>query len=96
MAAGGPDARGYPAPGSAVPGAPPALRRALTPADGVLIAGGAAPSDDNQSVEQQVSSAVAPHRGGRPLRAAAAMFGVAAGLEIAGILARRRQCQMLT
>lgn len=96
MAGGGPDARGYPAPGSAVPGAPPALRRALTPADGVLIAGGAAQSGNSQSVVQQASSTVAPHPGGRPLRAAAAMFGVAAGLEIAGILARRLQSQMLT
>jgi hypothetical protein len=64
----------------------------LTPADGVLIAGGSAPSDKGEAVVQQASSTVSPHRGGRPLRAAAAMLGVAAGLEIAGILARRRHC----
>jgi hypothetical protein len=44
----------------------------------------------------QPLSVVAPSRPGSRLVAAVAMFGVAAGLEIAGVLSRPRRRQKLT
>lgn len=79
---GEPAAHQYPAPGSQVPGAPPPLKRALTPADGIATAP-AAPEHPRTA---------APSTGAAPTAAswtaAAAMVGVAAGLELAGVLAR--------
>ncbi|WP_458315544.1 hypothetical protein [Mycolicibacterium brisbanense] len=71
-------ARAYPAPGSAVPGAPPALKRALTPADGVQRA---------SALPATAYDASAPVGGAR-FAAAAALVGVAVGLELAGLLSR--------
>jgi hypothetical protein len=87
---GTPDARTYPAPGSQVPGAPPPLKRALTPADGVPDAPRAA-STTESAVAQRVSHRRPTRGGGSRLVAAAAMLGVAAGLELAGALSRRRR-----
>ncbi|WP_073904410.1 hypothetical protein [Mycolicibacterium sp.] len=74
--------RAFPAPGSAVPGAPPALKRALTPADGVQLGGQQPPG-----VSAVVSAAPAA-AGGARFTAAAALMGVAVGLELAGLLSR--------
>jgi hypothetical protein len=84
------DPRTFPAPGSAVPGAPPPLRRALTPADGTPDAGGRGGEPAKAEVAVQ-DPAVVPSVAGVGLNAAAAMFGLAAGLEIAGLLSRRRR-----
>ncbi len=74
---------GFPAPGSRVPGAPPALKRALTPADGVHYS----PPD-----EVETTAAVAPTALPGPSRsrftAAAAMVGIAVGLELARLTSR--------
>ncbi|MGY4652755.1 hypothetical protein [Mycobacterium sp. URHB0021] len=83
---------GFPAPGSAVPGAPPVLKRALTPADGVPV--GPKPHPDaRDGVQLAVSpgspGASAPGRTGSPLIAAAAMLGIAAGLELAALMTGR-------
>jgi hypothetical protein len=83
------DASTFPAPGSAAPGAPPPLKRALTPADGVPDAAPAVPAAARVAV-QPISETRVP--GGEPrLVAAAAMLGIATGLEIAGALSRRRR-----
>ncbi|MCV7415520.1 hypothetical protein [Mycolicibacterium litorale] len=79
----------YPAPGSPVPGAPPPLKRTLTPADGAAV------SPESGSPRGGTTN---PPRGYDDSRresgrsrwtAAAAMVGIAAGLELAGVLARR-------
>lgn len=82
----------FPAPGSAVPGAPPPLKRALTPADGVPV--GPKPQPDaGDGVHPRASpggaGASAPGRTGSPLIAAAAMLGIAAGLELGALVAGR-------
>ncbi|WP_197373760.1 hypothetical protein [Mycolicibacterium baixiangningiae] len=82
----------HPAPGSPVPGAPPPLKRALTPADGAaIIPEGASPSGGTASaVRPQGDSRDGSGRSVAPRwTAAAAMVGIAAGLELAGVLARR-------
>jgi hypothetical protein len=84
------DPRTFPAPGSAAPGAPPPLRRALTPADGIPDAGGRGTAVTKPSVAVQ-DPAHAPRVSGVGVSAAAAMIGLAAGLEIAGLLSRRRE-----
>ena len=83
---------GFPAPGSAVPGAPPPLKRALTPADGVPV--GPKPHPDARdgvqlAVSPRSPGASAPGRTGSPLIAAAAMLGVAAGLELGALVTGR-------
>ncbi|MGE2712492.1 hypothetical protein ACQI4L_00390 [Mycolicibacterium litorale] len=87
---GGATAR-YPAPGSPVPGAPPPLKRALTPADGTAVGGNVSPDTPARTPDSPRREG-GPHgvgeRGAR-LTAAAAMVGIAAGLELAGVLARR-------
>ena len=77
-----PAARAYPAPGSAVPGAPPALKRALTPADGVQTG-----VQQASALPAAASDASVPVGGAR-FAAAAALVGVAVGLELAGLLSR--------
>ncbi|WP_156409121.1 hypothetical protein [Mycobacterium sp. Root265] len=71
-------AAGFPAPGSRVAGAPPALKRVLTPADGVLHA---------PPVAEVATAAVPAADLRRPslssFTAAAAMAGIAVGLELA-------------
>ncbi|AKS34972.1 hypothetical protein [Mycolicibacterium goodii] len=80
--------RAFPAPGSAVPGAPPPLRRALTPADGEPI--GPAPEPAGTPADPQARSATAAPAGtGGRFTAAAALFGIAIGLELAGLLSTR-------
>ncbi|AQA02261.1 hypothetical protein BVC93_07245 [Mycobacterium sp. MS1601] len=75
----------FPSPGSGVPGAPPALKRALTPADGSP----AQPAVDAVAAPQSAThdSSTAPTN----LTAAAAMTGVAVGLEIARLISRQRR-----
>jgi hypothetical protein len=87
MTAGGTanEAPAFPAPGSAVPGAPPALKRALVPADGVPIG---MPTLRGDPVED-AGERPAAHLSGSPLIAAAAMLGIAVGLELAGRLPSR-------
>jgi hypothetical protein len=81
--------RAFPAPGSQVPGAPPPLKRALTPADGVAVEPRPlAESADGDALAQ------APHPGvpaapGSHLFAAAAMAGMALGLEVSRLLAAK-------
>ncbi|UNB50257.1 hypothetical protein [Mycolicibacterium sp. YH-1] len=93
-APGAADLGGYPAPGSTTPGAPPPLKRALTPADGVPAASVSGEAVIEPSVPRAHSGAASvravPSRAGSRLVAAAAMFGVAAGLEIAGVLSQSR------
>jgi len=92
---------GFPAPGSSVPGAPPALKRALAPADGVPRV---SPTTQGDSVENEVHEPNPPRAAnvsGSPLIAAAAMLGIAVGLELAGLSSssrrrRRNSPQMLT
>lgn len=81
------DAGPFPAPGSAVPGAPPPLKRPLTPADGVVVA--APPRDAAPDDFPRIGAGEdgAPVRAPQ-LTAAAAMIGIAAGLELAGVLSR--------
>jgi hypothetical protein len=71
---------GFPAPGSSAPGAPPPLRRALTPADGVTDAAPVPAAAPTAAVGAPVSVPA------RRLTAAAAMVGIAVGLEIAAVL----------
>ncbi|BCI52634.1 hypothetical protein NIIDNTM18_19120 [Mycolicibacterium litorale] len=88
----------YPAPGSPVPGAPPPLKRALTPADGATVGPQGTPPEEaahqansrppTAGAGSGVGERGAPVRAPR-LTAAAAMVGIAAGLELAGVLARR-------
>ncbi|MEW5810933.1 MAG: hypothetical protein AB1925_15925 [Actinomycetota bacterium] len=78
-----------PAPGSPVPGAPPALKRALTPADGVLAAPISSEPPTKDTVLQKHSSHNSPADASRWI-VAAAMFGIAAGLELAGAMTRKR------
>ena len=82
----------FPAPGSSVPGAPPPLKRPLTPADGVLVgsAQGAPMAPAGRApLSPGVPDVSAPTPTTSPLLAAAAMLGVAVGLELAGLLSRR-------
>lgn len=83
------DARSYPAPGSAVPGAPPSLKRPLTPADGIPDSG-QTPSTATEHLGPQRDSDIGP-MGGAGLRGAFVLLGVAAGLEIAAVLSRRHR-----
>ncbi|CAN3128537.1 hypothetical protein ACNUDN_11505 [Mycobacterium sp. smrl_JER01] len=89
------EVRAYPAPGSAVPGAPPPLKRALTPSDGVVEA---PPSSANSVKDTAVQCVTADYRvgDGPRLAAAAAMLGMALGLELAALRRRPRRRQMLT
>ncbi|MGV9802564.1 hypothetical protein ACWDTP_31390 [Mycobacterium sp. NPDC003449] len=90
-----PGVAAFPAPGSAVPGAPPALRRALSPADGVSVA--AADAREAPAAEPVPSGPGAS--GGSRFTAAAALLGVALGLELAGVIAHgagRSRRSMLT
>lgn len=75
----------FPAPGSAVPGAPPPLKRALTPADGVPVATLDPP--DAPGVDA-VSGVPVAAVGGSRFTTAAALVGIAVGLELAGALSR--------
>ena len=86
------DPSSFPAPGSPVPGAPPPLKRALTPADGrtgheavVPVAPGSSESTVSQNNSQLVRGS-----GERGWHLAAAMTGLAVGLEAARIISRRR------
>lgn len=76
----------YPAPGSSIPGAPPALKRPLTPADGVA-------SGADAVVRQEVAAACEPaaaaSRAG--IVPAAAMLGIAIGLELSRFLTARNR-----
>jgi hypothetical protein len=72
-------AAGFPAPGSRVAGAPPALKRVLTPADGVLCTSAVAEMTSAQGFATSDSRG-APQSS---FTAAAAMVGVAIGLELA-------------
>jgi hypothetical protein len=81
-----PGAHRFPAPGSSVPGAPPPLKRPLTPADG--IDDPAVPPAARSSVAREASDAPLPTAGaGSGLVAAAAMVGVAVGLELSRFFA---------
>jgi hypothetical protein len=86
-------APGFPAPGSSVPGAPPPLKRPLTPADGVPLGPPTPRADPAGSVGASTSPVAAdlsvPPRTRSPLIAAAAMAGIAVGLELAGLLSGR-------
>ncbi len=82
-------AAGFPAPGSSVPGAPPPLKRPLTPADGVLIASSPLRAQQADAIGHAPAQAHPATAFGSPLIAAAAMVGIAAGLELAGLLAGR-------
>jgi len=80
--------RTFPAPGSAVPGAPPPLRRPLTPADGVPVG----PRPETAAVPADPPSHGVPaarDTTGARFTAAAALFGIAVGLELAGLLSTR-------
>lgn len=80
--------RTFPAPGSAVPGAPPPLRRPLTPADGALVG----PVPETAAVPSDPPSLGVPTtRGvtGARFTVAAALFGIAVGLELADLLSVR-------
>jgi hypothetical protein len=74
------------------------LKRALTPADGVpdTSASAALAARAVDTAVAQPFSVAAPPRSGSRLVVAAAMFGVAIGLEIAGVLSRPRHREMLT
>lgn len=69
---------GFPAPGSRVPGAPPALKRALTPADGVRYA-----SEQDAEPAPEPVGPVSGHPSRSSFTLAAAMAGIAVGLELA-------------
>ena len=86
------DPSGFPAPGSAVPGAPPPLKRALTPADGRTDHKAVAPTAhvSPESTVLQNNSQCVRGRADRGLHLAAAMAGLAVGLETARIISRRR------
>jgi hypothetical protein len=68
----------------------------LTPADGVPDTPPAGVVAGIESTVTQPVSATSPSRSGSRLLAAAAMLGVAVGLEIAGALGRPHRRQMLT
>jgi hypothetical protein len=89
--AGAADPGAHPAPGSAVPGAPPPLRRPLTAADGVPDPVRPELRSTPKSPSLQSLAEHSSRGGSSSLTAAAAMVGIAAGLEIAGILTRRRR-----
>jgi hypothetical protein len=82
-------AAGFPAPGSSVPGAPPPLKRPLTPADGVLIASSTSGTEPADAVGRMPAPPRVVNASGSPLLAAAAMVGIAAGLELAALLGGR-------
>ncbi|MBU8829531.1 hypothetical protein [Mycolicibacterium goodii] len=80
--------RAFPAPGSAVPGAPPPLRRPLTPADGELV--GPPPEPAGVPADRPPRGATAARDvNGTRFTTAAALLGVAIGLELAGLLSTR-------
>jgi len=83
----GPSQRSFPAPGSSVPGAPPPLKRALTPADGDVSP--TAPQQPAGTTHRlpQAPSVPAPAGG---YTAAAAMLGIAVGLELSQLVKCRR------
>lgn len=80
----------FPAPGAPVPGAPPPLHRALTPADGIVTtATQPVHAADETTFGDRDAGDARPVPGN--LTAAAAMAGVAVGLEIARCLGRRQR-----
>ncbi|WP_066896458.1 hypothetical protein [Mycolicibacterium houstonense] len=78
MADGGRSLGGFPAPGSAVPGAPPPLKRPLVAADGVPAVVFTGP--ESEAAVSVPAMTVAPRS---RFTTAAALFGVAVGLELA-------------
>ena len=86
------DPSSFPAPGSAVPGAPPPLKRALTPADGRADHKAVSPpaTERPEGTVSQNNSQCVRGSGERGLHLAAAMTGLAVGLEAARIISRRR------
>lgn len=82
----GPGVRSFPAPGSTVPGAPPRLKRALTPADGDPQM--AAPDHGDTATQTSAAPAIPSPTGG--YTAAVAMLGIAAGLELSQLFKPRR------
>jgi len=85
------EAPGFPAPGSSVPGAPPALKRALVPADGVPLGAPMLPGEPAEVADRAPGSPRRANISGSPLLAAAAMLGIAAGLELAGLSGSSRR-----
>lgn len=81
---------GFPAPGSRVAGSPPALKRALTPADGVLHASTQDRARADEPTAAPEPARPVPGRRFGSFTAAAAMAGVAVGLELARLSARHR------
>jgi hypothetical protein len=89
------EAQGFPAPGSSVPGAPPALKRALVPADGVPFTSPTAQDgwaenrrgerSDGGNQGHSPDPPRAANSSGSLLITAAAMLGIAVGLELAGL-----------
>ncbi len=80
---------GFPAPGSRVPGAPPPLKRALTPADGVRYTAAQDRTDEATMVAGPADPAT--RRASRSsFTIAAAMAGIAVGLELARLSSRGR------
>ena len=86
------DSSGFPAPGSPGPGAPPPLKRALTPADGRADHKAVAPTahESPESTVLQSNSQCVRGRADHGLHLAAAMAGLAMGLEVTRIISRRR------
>jgi len=85
------EAPGFPAPGSSVPGAPPALKRALVPADGVWSISSTAEGVSAERERHQPEPLRTANVSGSRLTAAAAMLGLAVGLELAGLAGSRRR-----
>jgi hypothetical protein len=85
------EAPGFPAPGSSVPGAPPALKRALVPADGVPFTSPTAQDGPAENEGHAPDPPRAANVSGSPLIAAAAMLGIAVGLELAGLSGSSRR-----
>ena len=71
----------FPAPGSAVPGAPPALRRPLTPADGVPLS---EPADEPSGAASSESAVVSGGGdvGQHAVLISAGLVGAAGGLSL--------------
>ncbi|OMC35932.1 hypothetical protein A5740_06985 [Mycobacterium sp. GA-1841] len=74
------DRHGFPAPGSPVPGAPPPLKRTLAAADGVAVTPVVVGHGPNPTGSGPV---VAPVTSRARFTMAAALVGVAVGLELA-------------
>ncbi|MGO1973936.1 MAG: hypothetical protein ACTH2Q_13355 [Propionibacteriaceae bacterium] len=86
-------AGGFPAPGSAVPGAPPALRRPLTAADGVPLTGETAPARPAASgapTGEPVAAGGADGTWRQAVLVGAGLVGTAAGLTLQQWWAARR------